>query len=144
MHLLSALLLLAPFTTAVVLDDLGGLDIDITRTGDCTHRSHNGDTLQIFYKLRLKDKEDVIETTFGGEPFEFTLGAGRVIKGWEIGLEEMCLGEMRRLELPPDLAYGARGAPPTIPGGATLGESAAIERIMGLICEQYSTWSYLE
>ncbi|KAF2102041.1 hypothetical protein NA57DRAFT_34123 [Rhizodiscina lignyota] len=119
-RVLSSLLLLAPLNTAVLLADRGDVDIDVTRTGDCTQKSHRGDTLNVYYTLRLKDAERVTETNVGTQPFEFTLGTGAVIQGWEIGLEEMCLGEERRLTIPPELAYGAFGSPPAIPGGATL------------------------
>ena len=55
-----------------------------------------------------------------GRPFDFPLGAGRVIKGWEQGLQDMCPGEKRTLIIPPELGYGTRGAGNVIPGGATL------------------------
>ncbi|GAB0094595.1 Peptidylprolyl isomerase [Sergentomyia squamirostris] len=54
------------------------------------------------------------------QPFTFQLGAGQVIKGWDQGLLDMCVGERRKLTIPPQLAYGDRGAGNVIPGGATL------------------------
>ena len=53
-------------------------------------------------------------------PFEFKIGAGRVIKGWDQGLLDMCIGEKRKLTIPSGLGYGDRGAGGKIPGGATL------------------------
>jgi hypothetical protein len=53
-------------------------------------------------------------------PFDFPLGAGRVIKGWDEGLQDMCVGEKRTLIIPPEKGYGERGAGQAIPGGATL------------------------
>lgn len=54
------------------------------------------------------------------QPFTFQLGVGQVIKGWDQGLTGMCVGEKRKLTIPPSLGYGDRGAGSVIPGGATL------------------------
>merc|ERR1712126_626393 len=54
------------------------------------------------------------------EPFKFQVGVGQVIKGWEEGTVGMCVGEKRKLIVPPELGYGDQGAGDIIPGGATL------------------------
>ena len=55
-----------------------------------------------------------------GDPFVFDLGAGRVIKGWDEGVQGMKVGGTRKLTIPPELGYGARGAGGVIPPHATL------------------------
>ncbi len=55
-----------------------------------------------------------------GQPFDFTLGAGRVIQGWDKGVQGMLIGETRELTIAPEMGYGERGAGNVIPPGATL------------------------
>ncbi|XP_071487042.1 peptidyl-prolyl cis-trans isomerase FKBP2, partial [Diadema antillarum] len=69
---------------------------------------------------KLEDGTEFDSSIPRNQPFDFTLGAGQVIKGWDQGLLNMCEGEKRKLVIPSDLGYGDRGAPPKIPGGATL------------------------
>ena len=55
-----------------------------------------------------------------GQPFEFAIGTGRVISGWDVGVASMRVGGKRRLVIPASMGYGSRGAPPVIPPDASL------------------------
>jgi FKBP-type peptidyl-prolyl cis-trans isomerase len=86
-----------------------------------------GDTAVVHYTGWLYDPqaEDSKGKKFDssvdrGQPFRFPLGAGRVIRGWDEGVAGMKVGAKRRLVIPPELAYGARGAGGVIPPNATL------------------------
>jgi FKBP-type peptidyl-prolyl cis-trans isomerase len=68
----------------------------------------------------LKDGTKFDSSLDRGTPFTFTLGAGQVIKGWDQGLLGACVGEKRKLLIPPELGYGATGSPPKIPANADL------------------------
>ncbi|KAI9319453.1 peptidyl-prolyl cis-trans isomerase FKBP2 precursor [Dichotomocladium elegans] len=88
---------------------------------ECTKRSRDGDVLSMHYVGTLFDTGDKFDSSIDrDQPFKFTLGKGQVIKGWDQGLKNMCIGEKRRLVIPPELGYGERGAGSAIPGGATL------------------------
>jgi peptidylprolyl isomerase len=81
----------------------------------------SGDQLSVDYVgVDYETKEEFDSSFNTGAPFEFQLGAGSVIDGWDQGLEGMKVGGRRQLIVPPDLAYGAAGQPPTIAPNATL------------------------
>ncbi|MBA0590115.1 hypothetical protein Golax_014294, partial [Gossypium laxum] len=86
----------------------------------CEFQAHKGDRVKVHYRGKLTDGK-VFDSSFErGDPIEFELGSGQVIKGWDQGLLGMCVGEKRKLKIPAKLGYGEQGSPPTIPGGATL------------------------
>ncbi|KAI8867258.1 hypothetical protein GQ42DRAFT_109401, partial [Ramicandelaber brevisporus] len=93
----------------------------LKRVDDCPRRSTNGDKLTMHYRGTLFSDGSQFDASYDrGEPLDFTLGKGKVIKGWDQGLLGMCVGEKRQLTIPSDLGYGAKGAPPAIPPNAAL------------------------
>ena len=92
--------------------------IDDVKVGDGVE-AKSGDTVSVHYIGTLQDGTEFDNSNKRGEPFEFTVGGGQVIKGWDEGLVGMKVGGKRILVIPPEKAYGAAGIGP-IPGGATL------------------------
>lgn len=86
----------------------------------CELKAHKGDSVSVHYRGTLTDGTLFDESYGRGQPLDFKLGQGSVIKGWDQGILGMCVGEKRKLKIPAKLGYGAQGAPPKIPGGATL------------------------
>ena len=79
-----------------------------------------GQTVVVHYRGTLEDGLQFDASYDRGTPFSFPLGAGRVIKGWDEGVQGMKVGGKRKLVIPSDLGYGARGAGGVIPPNATL------------------------
>merc|ERR1712093_337561 len=90
------------------------------KPADCPITSQNGDMLSMHYTGSLEDGSVFDSSIPRGSPFDFTLGAGQVISGWDKGLLGMCIGEKRKLKIPSHMGYGDKGSGAKIPGGATL------------------------
>ncbi|KAI7818950.1 hypothetical protein BC939DRAFT_495611 [Gamsiella multidivaricata] len=95
-----------------------GLIIEDVKVGNGA-RAKAGKKIGMRYIGRLTNGK-VFDKNTSGKPFQFNLGRGEVIKGWDLGIQGMQLGGERRLTIPSTLAYGEKGAPPSIPRNATL------------------------
>ncbi|EDW81241.1 uncharacterized protein Dwil_GK11959 [Drosophila willistoni] len=79
-----------------------------------------GKRVAVYYNGRLQSNNKTFDSLLQGKGFKFAIGAGEVIKGWDVGVVGMKVGGKRRITCPPHMAYGGRGAPPKIPPNSTL------------------------
>lgn len=89
----------------------------VVGTGDAAAAGQN---VSVHYTGWLENGKKFDSSVDRGQPFSFPLGAGRVIKGWDEGVQGMKVGGKRKLTIPSDLGYGSRGAGGVIPPNATL------------------------
>ncbi len=104
---------MAEITTA------SGLIIDDLVVGDGAE-AQAGQMVSVHYTGWLTDGKKFDSSKDRNDPFEFSLGAGMVIRGWDEGVQGMKIGGKRKLTIPANLGYGARGAGGVIPPNATL------------------------
>lgn len=83
-------------------------------------RPQNGQTVVVHYTGRLTNGAKFDSSVDRDDPFEFVLGVGQVIQGWDEGVAQMKVGDKARLTIPPEKAYGEQGYPGAIPPNATL------------------------
>lgn len=106
-------------TTAAAVQTGSGLSyIDITPGTGATPKP--GDHVNVHYTGYLTDGKKFDSSVDRGQPFNFTIGRGQVIKGWDEGVMTMKIGGKRKLIIPASLGYGERGAGHVIPPNATL------------------------
>ncbi len=96
-----------------------GIQIEELRPGDGAE-AIAGKTVTVHYVGTLTNGQKFDSSRDRGKGFTFKLGAGQVIQGWDQGVAGMRVGQIRKLTIPPELAYGARGFPPVIPPNSTL------------------------
>lgn len=108
-----------PATTVAEVATASGLKyIDtVEGTGATPQR---GQRVSVHYTGTLENGTKFDSSVDRGQPFEFRLGEGAVIKGWDEGLASMKVGGKRKLIIPPALGYGPRGSPPNIPPNSIL------------------------
>ena len=96
--------------------DLVKEDVQVGTGAECK----DGDKVKVHYTGKLQKTNYMFDSSVGKTPFEFKLGGGEVIKGWDQGVVGMKVGGKRKLTIPSKLGYGDAGSPPKIPGKATL------------------------
>ncbi|CAG7561016.1 Peptidyl-prolyl cis-trans isomerase fpr2 [Fusarium irregulare] len=117
---MKAALFLSALASAAVGVVAEELKIDVTLPVVCERKTQKGDRVQMHYRGTLKDSGKQFDASYDrGTPLAFAVGAGQVIKGWDEGLLDMCIGEKRVLTIPPEYGYGQRAIGP-IPAGSTL------------------------
>lgn len=97
-----------------------GMTKKIIQEGEGDEYPEDGYEVTVHYTGTFEDGKEFDSSHSRGSPFNFTLGSGSVIKGWEIGLKTMKRNEIAEFSLPPELAYGEQGSPPTIPPNTRL------------------------
>jgi FKBP-type peptidyl-prolyl cis-trans isomerase FkpA len=96
-----------------------GLEYEDVRVGSGVEAT-SGKTVDVHYTGWLTDGKKFDSSRDRGQPFSFRLGAGQVIRGWDEGVAGMKIGGQRKLTIPAELGYGARGVGGVIPPNATL------------------------
>ncbi|MCJ1314315.1 Peptidyl-prolyl cis-trans isomerase fpr2 [Agyrium rufum] len=98
-----------------------GVETEYLNNVECTRKTQKGDKIDVHYRGTLASNGKEFDASYNrGTPLTFTVGNGMVIKGWDEGLLDMCIGEKRKLTIPPEFGYGDRAMGDMIPAGSTL------------------------
>ena len=111
-----------------VITTASGLKYVVLTEGDGA-TPKTGQTVVVHYTGTLEDGSKFDSSRDRNQPFQFKVGVGQVIKGWDEGVGSIKVGERRKLIIPPDLGYGSRGAGGVIPPNATLNFDVELLRI---------------
>jgi FKBP-type peptidyl-prolyl cis-trans isomerase len=109
----------APKASAKTVTTASGLKYQVLKVGKGPV-AKAGQTVSVHYTGWLTNGKKFDSSVDRNQPFEFNLGAGQVIRGWDEGVAGMKVGEKRKLTIPSDLGYGSAGAGGVIPPNATL------------------------
>ncbi|KAF2835006.1 hypothetical protein M501DRAFT_903008, partial [Patellaria atrata CBS 101060] len=113
--------------------------IEVIYPVDCTRKTQRGDEISVHYRGTLEsDGSEFDESYKRGSPFTFHLGEGEVIAGWDHGLLDMCIGEERKLTIPPEMGYGSQDMG-SIPPDSTLIFETKLMGIKGVDLEAVLT-----
>lgn len=99
--------------------DIQGMQVEILQQGSGS-QAQTGDRVFVHYTGTLTDGKKFDSSVDRGQPFDFVLGRNDVIKGWELGVLGMKVGEKRKLTIPPELGYGSQAVGDIIPANSTL------------------------